>query len=100
MTVIGVFAQANVGDYVGIGRRFFDCSHRLLNRLIGRSGLRPGSVLLIGNAEEQDGFDPRLVRFLRLFDSHIDRHLVDTWHWLDWSSDTGAVDDEHRVDEL
>ena len=100
MTVVGVFAQADVPNHEQLGHRALHAANRLLHDalLVMRLGAR--GVFRGGNAEQDDAAQPQSRRALRIFYQFVDRQLRHTRHCIDSCAESLAVLDEDGPNEL
>ena len=100
MAVIGVLAQAHVGDDEEIGQGVLQRADRALDDAVVVEVLLPDRILRRGDAEEQHRRNPRRGGPLRLLDRLIDRELADPRHGGNRIAHVRTMDDEHRIDEI
>ena len=100
VAVVGVLAQAHVGDHEQVGVRGLDRARRELDDALVVPGARAHLVLGRREAEEQHGRDPELRRRTGLLDRVVDREVVDARHRGDRRAPFAPRDDEHRRDEV
>jgi len=77
VTVVGIFAHADIGDHHQLRHRLFDGANRFLNDAVGRVSVGAERILGLGNAEEDHRRDAEGLDLLRLGDDMFDRLLVD-----------------------
>ncbi len=100
MAVIGVFAQAHIGDYQQIGNRLFDCTDGLLHDSFIQVSLAPDRVFVLRYAEQYHCGDSESVDFLAFAHRAIDRQLRDTGHGRDRLCLVFSRSDKERVDKI
>ncbi len=100
MPVIGVLAEADVGDDAQLGRGALRRGDRALHDAIRRVGARAARVLLFGNAEQDDGRNPEIRDGLRLFGDLIGREPEDAGHRPDRLAHAAAAHGEEREHQV
>ena len=80
VAVVGVLAQADVGDHHQVGHRLLDRPHRLRHDAVVAIRLRAGGVLLLGNAEQDHRRNAEVAHRPALLDGAVDRQLRDARH--------------------
>src|SRR5437868_12913296 len=100
MTVAGIFAQTNIGNYRQIRRALFDLADRILHHAI--LGIRASGlfVLRLWNSKEQHGLHSRLVGALRDRGDFFTAVLVDAGHTRDRFRALDFFTDETWQDEV
>ena len=80
VAVVGVFAQAHVGDDEHVRQFALDRADRRLNRRLGIVRGRADVVLLVRQAEEQHALDAVLHRRRRFANGLVDRQVEHARH--------------------
>ncbi len=99
MAVIGVLAEADVGDDERDGRRALDRAHGGLHRRFRIVGERSDVVFGIGQAEQDDALHAVAAGRFHFLYGFVDREVVDARHRRHFATDTLASTDEQRQDE-
>ena len=81
VAVVGVFAEADVGDDDEIEIRFADGFDGALDDAVCAGGAGAGGVFRFGKAEENDAGDAELFDFAAFFDELVDGLLVRCRAW-------------------
>ena len=100
VAVVGVFAEAQVGDHQEIGRDSPGDPDRLLNDPVIARGGRAACVFVLGDSEEEDRRDAQLGRFGDGFAEPVERELVLARHRRDFAPKVLAVINEQRIDQV
>jgi len=100
MTVVGVLAQADVGDHHQIGHLVFDGFYSSLHDAVFGIGLRAQSILALWDTEQNDGWYAKFAGLFGRFDDVIDRQLRMTRHGGDRIFHIFAVDGKQRQDQV
>ena len=100
VAVVGVLAQADVGDHHQVGQRLLDRAHRARHDAVVAVRLRAGRVLLLRNAEQDHRRDAEIAHRAALLHRLVDRQLRDARHRADRLRHPRARHDEQRQDEL
>ena len=100
MAVIGVLAEAHVGDDDQFGRRLFEGANRLRNHAAGTEVVASAPVLFGGNAEEYHGRDAQFENGFGFGGQLVHRELELPRHGGDGPALPLAVAHEDRVDEV
>ena len=100
MTVLHVFAQANVGDDEQRRHFFFQQPDGLLDDAIFRISTGSLRVFFVGNAKKQDCRDAVSVGARRFADQFIRRKLKDAGHGGDGVAQLAPATNKHRQHEL
>ena len=100
VAVVGVLAQAHVGDDEKLGQRVLQRTHGALDDAVVVEVLVADRILGGRDAEEQHRGDPRCRRPAGFLDRLVDGELTDPRHRRDRVTDVLAVHDEHRIDEI
>ena len=100
VAVVGVLAEAEVGDHEQLGRVPLGQPDRLLDdpRLVRRR--RAVRILVLGNAEQQDRRDAQLGDLGHRLAEAIERELILPRHRRDLAPEVRAVIDEQRVNQV
>ena len=99
MAVVGVLAQARVGDRDERDLEVAQATQGLLHDAVRRPRTRPVRVLGIGQAEQQHAADAQLGQGERVADGLVGRHALDPGKRVDRLADVATGADEHRRDE-
>ena len=100
VAVIGVLAEAHVGDDDELRQGVLECADCLLYDTLVGEALEPVRVLGARDPEQEDGFQAERVELPRLGREPVDRALVDSRHRGDGPTDVVAGDDEEGLDEV
>ena len=100
VAVVGVLAQAHVGDDQKLGQRLLQRTHGALDDAVVVEVLVADRILGGRDSEEQHRADTGRRGPSRLLDRPIDGELADPRHRRDRVAHVLAVDDEQRVDEV
>ena len=99
LSMIGVLAEAHVGDDGQIRQRLFERTHRALHDAIGRVPARTHGVLVLRNPKQNHRWNAEVVDLATLLDQAVDRQLRDPGHGPDRLTYTRAGHDEERQDQ-
>ena len=80
VAVVGVFAQADVGDDEDVGQSSLDGPHGRLDRRLGIVGRRADVVFVIGKTEQQHAADSLASRRLDFTNCLVDRQVEHPGH--------------------
>src|SRR6516162_6203593 len=98
MSVVGVFAEAKIGDHQKASGSFLGNPYGFLNNsIISRRG-SAARVFVLGNAEEQYCWDAQLGGRRDGFAKPVERQLILARHRRTLSSQVFAVIHEERID--
>ena len=100
VAVIGVFAEAQVGDHQELGRDSPGDPDRLLDDAVIARGGRAACVFVLRDSEQEDRRDAQLGRFGDRFAEPVERELVLAGHRRDFTPEVLAVIDEKRIDQV
>ena len=100
MAVVGVLAEAEVGDHQEIGRDSPGEPDGLLHDPVVAEGGRAAGVLVLGDAEEDDRRDAQLGGLGDRLAQPVERELILARHRGDLAPEVRAVVDEQRVDQV
>ena len=100
VTVVGVFAEADIGDHKQLGYGSFDRPYRLLDDALVRHRIAAEPVLDFGNAKQQDATQAELLALGRSLNQPIDRNLVLSRHRRDFLLDSLAAANKHRLNQV
>jgi hypothetical protein len=100
VAVRGVFAQADVGQKHELGDLLAEGSQRPLHDSVLVVGSRARPVLLLGDAEEENGADPQSLSLLGFLAETVDGALRDTGQALERPLDSVARANEERKDKV
>ncbi len=100
VAVVGVLAHADVGHHDEPGDRLLERPDRPRDDAVLVVGAGADRVLVLGDAEEDDRADARLVPGLRLGHELVHRELEDARHGLHRVPHALAREDEERPDEV
>ncbi len=82
------------------GTLSFDPSDRLLDNAVFHEGAGCHLVLLLRDAEEQDGGNPQFFRLLHLLDQMVNGHLKISGHRADRFFHILSEGHKERIDEI
>ena len=100
VAMVGIFAQAHVGDDDDVAVRRFDRPNRLLDDAIGREIFCPHAVFLIRDTEKEDGRDVQPTDFINLTRQLVNGQPVLTRHGANFTACIRSVLDEKWIDEV
>ena len=100
VAVVGVLAEADVGDHGQAGHLRLDRGDGLLHGAVGAPGAAALSVLVVGQAEQQHRGHAQFMKGARLFDGAVDGHAADAGHRLDRLAARLAEQHEERLDQV
>ena len=100
MAVIGVLAEAQVGDHQQPGRRLPGDPDGLLDDPVVAERGRPPRILVLGDAEQEDRRDAQLGRLGHRLAQPVERELILPRHRRDLPPQALPVVDEQRVDQV
>src|SRR5256885_17178656 len=100
LTVVGILAEADVGDEQQARRRLADGAERARDDAFGVGGPAAARVLPLRHAEEDDGRHAQVPEPAALLGRSLDRALRDARHRLDRLLDPAPGHDEERLHEL
>ena len=100
MSVIGILAEAQVGDNEEVRRGFAEGADCPGNDAVGTEGFAPAGVFLLRNSEEDDSAEAQGRGLLGFFVEHVGRELEIPRHGFDFAAKAFAVADEEGEDEI
>src|SRR5207245_10123916 len=100
VAVVGILAEADVGDEEQARRRLADGAERARDDALGVGGAAAARVLPLRHAEEDDGRHAQVPEPAALLGRALDRALRDAWHRRDRLLDPAPGHDEERLHEL
>ena len=100
MPVIGILAEADIGNDHQVGEPFLDRAHRFLNDAVLGVGTRSQGVLLVGEPEQDDGWNMHIGGGLHRVDQVIEGLLIVSRHRGDRVADVFALHREEGQDEI
>ena len=100
MAVVGVLAEAEVGDHEQVGRLPLGEPDRLLDDPVVARGGRAARILVLGDAEEDDRRDPQLGDLGDRLAEPVERELVLAGHRRDLAAEVVSVVDEQGIDQV
>src|SRR5256885_11349140 len=100
VAVVGILAEADVGDEEQARRRLADGAERARDDALGVGGAAPACILPLGHAEEDDGRHAQVPEPAALLGRALDRALRDAWHRRHRLLDPAPGHDEERLHEL
>ncbi len=100
MAVVGIGAEADIGDDDDLREIRLDAPYRLLHDPVRRERFRRAGVFRLRQAEEQHARHARSHRLLDRVRQAIDGEMVDAGHRADLLAHIEAVRDEEGQDEL
>ena len=100
VAVVGVLAEADVGDHAHLRDRVLDGADGLLHHPVVVVGLGAPGVLVLGDPEEDHRGDPHVPGGPDVLDRLVDRALGDAGHGLHRVHHALPGDHEHRVHEV
>ena len=100
MAVVGVLAEAEVGDHQQLRRLPLGQPDRLLDDPVVGRRRRAAGVLVLGDAEEQDRRDAQLGHLGDRLAQPVERELILARHRRDLAPQVLAVIDEQRIDQV
>ena len=100
VAVVGVLAEAQVGDHQQPGRLPLGDPDRLLDDPVVARGGRAARVLVLRDAEEEDRRDAQLGHLGDRLAEPVERELVLAGHRRDLPPQVLAVVDEQRIDQV
>ena len=100
MAVVGVFAEADVGDHQQVGRRLLGGADRLGMMPASLMASLPGGVLLRRDAEQQHAAQAQVGRLADLVGQQVGRELVVAGHGGDLLPEPLARPHKQRQHQL
>ena len=100
MTMIGVLAEAEIGDSHHRGHRIAQRPHGPLHDSIVAPARTPHRILPVRNPEEDHPPDPEVGDLSNLLHEHVDGVLIDPRHRGDRAPNPFASHDEERLDQI
>ncbi len=100
MSVVGVFAEAQVGDHQEIRRNLPGKADGLLDDAVVAGGGRAARVFVLRDAEEDDAGYTQFGDLGETFAQPVDRELILTRHRGNLAPEVSAVIDKQRVDQV
>ena len=98
MTMLGVFAQANVGNDNQLGIFFLNQLAGLLYRLVHIPAAAADSVLVGRYAEEQDCGNTQLYNLVNAFHNAVDGPVIVAGQRFNFMFNVFTGNDEKRID--
>ncbi len=100
VSVVSVFAEADIGHYREFRGLVFQLLDSSLNDAILGMGTGAHGILLLRQTEEDDGIHPKLQTFLCLVCQLVHTHPEDTGHGGDFFPFVFSRHDKEGIDKL
>ena len=100
VSVTHIFAKTNISDRDELGTFLFNFAQRFLNDAVCSISAARLLIFVVGNSEEQDRLQPRVLGGTRLVGNFIDRELKNAGHARDGAAFVDLVAHEKRQNEI